>query len=125
MRNYDGGNVDKIMISNGPKNTNFRASYESQYYIVGTRSNRKTYQTLEFLLLEPLVDGQFIEFSYRKGIDEAWSEITSIQFGGMTGVSHLVPAVIADAELLQIRVRMSQTNGISTSNVKLLRIILR
>lgn len=125
MRNYDGGNVDKIMISNGPKNTNFRASYESQYYIVGTRSNRKTYQTLEFLLLEPLVDGQFIEFSYRKGIDEAWSEITSIQFGGMTGVSHLVPAVIADAELLQIRVRMSQTNGSSTSNVKLLRIILR
>jgi hypothetical protein len=119
-------NLSKVMITSASKNTNYLATYESPVYFVGSRQSRKSYQSIEFTLTEPLIAGQFIRISYRKSLVDAWTEIGDWGYTNVSGISHYDKALIADAEAIQIQIKLTQDPGtIFPYNVKLLRVILR
>ena len=108
------------------KITNYIATYESQLYIVGSRKSRKSYQDLEFTFSEPLQVGQGIKVSYRKDINASWTLIGTWDYSTIGGViSHYTKALIADAELVQIQIKLTQTGGTAFPyNTKLVKLIL-
>ena len=118
------GTTYEMLITDFRKNTNYTASYESQVYIVGSRSNRKTFQKLEFALAEPLIDGQGIKISYRKRVTDAYTLIGTYDFTTLGSViSHTDKALIADAEMVQVKIQLTQNSStVFPSNLNLINV---
>ncbi len=106
---------------------NYLAFYESQIFLVGSRQGRKTYQTIEFTLLEPLVSGQSLKLSYRKNGEVTYTEIGEWSYSTIgSQISHFDSALIADAEFVQLKIQLKQLSStIYPGNIKLLRVIIK
>lgn len=116
-----------ILYTTNSYRDNYYSYYESELFFVGTRQNRKTYQSVEFTLLEPMVDNQTIKLSYRQDGQSSYTTIGEWSYDDLGGVvSHYAPAYIADAEFVQIKIEMKQAESVPyPSNLKLLRVILK
>lgn len=117
--------VDRIMISSSGKVTNGRAEFSSPLYIVGDRLNRKSYQNLTITLSEPtLQTGDLISIYYRKNIKGAWTSIVDRTITDPFEISYTTKALIADAEMVQIKISLTPSGTSSTQNIKLLRLAI-
>lgn len=119
--------VGQIVTTDFVKNSSYKATYDSQLFIVGTCDNKKTYENINFTFSEPLIADQGIKVSYRKNTSETFTEIGTWNYSDIGGViSHSDSALIADAELVQLRVQLTQaTNTPFPSNVKLIRLEIK
>lgn len=107
----------------GIDKTDFRAytSYatfaESPLIVVGTRINPKTFKNLEFMLLQPLIATQGLKISYRKNLTDDYTLIGTFDFSTLGGVqSHNSKALIESAEILQIKVELTQSISVTVGN---------
>lgn len=117
----DGNSYGLDEISSYPY-SNYTAFLESELYQVGTRRNPKTYEHLEVALAKPLVSGQYVRVSYRKNLTDNYTVIATLDYSSTSvgKTTHLVKALIADAQFIQLKVELSQDNGTSTlKNVQL------
>jgi hypothetical protein len=102
--------------------SSYAAFFESELYQVGSRRNPKTYEHLEVALAKPLVSGQYVRVSYRKNLTDNYTVITTLDYSSTSvgKTTHLVKALIADAQFVQLKVELSQdASVVSTSNVHL------
>lgn len=100
----------------------YAAFFESELYQVGSRRNPKTYEYLEVALARPLISGQYVRVSYRKNLTDDYTVITTLDYTttSVGKTTHLVKALIADAQFVQLKVELSQDASVaSTSNVQL------
>lgn len=104
----------------------YAAVAESQLFEVGTRLERKTFQNIEFVLGKPLTTGQEIRISYRKNLTASYTTIGTFTFATLGAViSHNTNALISEAELVQIKVEITQPIIASFGeNIELLRVRL-
>ena len=116
------GSVGQIVTTDFYKNTDYKATFDSRLMIVGNADDKKSYQTLRFTFAEPLIAGQGIKVSYRKNGDATYTLIGTFDFATIGGViSHTTRALIADAEMLQIRIQLTQSSTTPfPANTKLL-----
>jgi hypothetical protein len=116
--------VGQIVTTDFVKNTSYKATYDSQLFIVGTIDNPKTFENITFTFLEPLLSGQGIKVSYRKNMTDSFTEIGTWDYSTIGGViSHTDKALIADAEIVQLRVQLTQaTSTPFPGNVQLIRL---
>jgi len=106
-------------------NLNANTRYDTQAYFVGSRKFRKSFQNIEFTLSQPLVANQSIKISYRKNLNDPFTEIGTWTYSELGGViSHYDKALIADAEMVQLRVELIQSSVIFGNNINLVRILL-
>lgn len=106
-------------------NSGYTAKWRTEVFIVGTRKNRKSYSTLEFLLTRPLIANQGIKIAYRKNLNDSFTTIGTFDYATLGGViSHDTKALIADAEMVQFEISLSYSSAVFGNNVNLLRIIL-
>lgn len=106
--------------------TSSGSTIESQLYYVGSRLNRKTFQNLEFLLAKPLASSQSITISYRKNLEDSYTQIGSYTYANLGAViSHNTPALIDDAEILQFKIELAQPTIASVgNNVNLMKVTI-
>lgn len=119
--------VYEIVQTSSTKYTDYIATYETEVFFVGTKQGRKSYQSLEFTLSEPLLSTQGVKISYRKDLTADYTEIGTWDFSTLGSViSHYGKALIADAEMVQIKIQLTQASSVPfPGNVKLLRVMLK
>lgn len=101
----------------------YKAKWRTEFFMVGSRKNRKSFNTLEFTLLEPLIANQGIRIAYRKNRSESFTTIGTFTFATLGSViSHDTKALIADAEMVQFEISLEYTSAIFGKNVDLIRI---
>lgn len=112
----------KLLQSSVTAYDGYIATYDSEVFRVGTNTHKASFSQLEFTLAEPLVTGQGIKISYRKNTSGSWTEIGTWTYAELSGVlSHNTKALIADAEIIQFRIQLTQpTNTVYGYNVNLL-----
>lgn len=104
-------------------NTGYTAKWRTEFFMVGSRNNRKSFNTLEFTLLEPLITNQGIRIAYRKNRSESFTTIGTFTFATLGSViSHNTKALIADAEMVQFEISLEYTSSVFGDNVNLIRI---
>ena len=104
-------------------NTGYTAKWRTEFFMVGSRNNRKSFNTLEFTLLEPLIANQGIRIAYRKNRSESFTTIGTFTFATLGSViSHNTKALIADAEMVQFEISLEYTSAVFGENVNLIRI---
>jgi len=104
-------------------NTGYTAKWRTEFFMVGSRNNRKSFNTLEFTLLEPLIANQGIRIAYRKNRSESFTTIGTFTFATLGSViSHNTKALIADAEMVQFEISLEYTSAVFGDNVNLIRI---
>ena len=98
---------------------------ESQMLQVGSRLNRKIFQNIEFTLGKPLADTQTITISYRKNLTENYTQIGTFSYSTLGSViSHNTKALIDEAEILQIKIQLSQPSATQIGNIELLKVTI-
>lgn len=106
-------------------NSNYTAKWRTGIFMVGNRKNRKSFNTLEFLLSKPLLANQGIKIAYRKNLNDSFTTIGTYDYSTLGSViSHETKALIADAEMVQFEISLTYSSSIFGYNVNLLRIIL-
>lgn len=106
-------------------NTSYTAKWRTEVFMVGSRKNRKSFSTLEFLLSKPLITNQGIKIAYRKNLNESFTTIGTYDYSTLGGViSHDTKALIADAEMVQFEISLTYSSAVFGNNVNLLRITL-
>jgi hypothetical protein len=104
-------------------NTGYTAKWRTEFFMVGSRNNRKSFNILEFTLLEPLIANQGIRIAYRKNRSESFTTIGTFTFATLGSViSHNTKALIADAEMVQFEISLEYTSAVFGDNVNLIRI---
>lgn len=106
-------------------NTSYTAKWRTEVFMVGTRKNRKSFSTLEFLLSKPLLANQGIKISYRKNLNDSFTTIGTYDYSTLGSViSHDTKALIADAEMVQFEISITYSSAIFGKNLNLLRVII-
>lgn len=106
-------------------NTSYTAKWRTEFFLVGTRKNRKSFNSLEFTLLEPLLVNQSIRVSYRKNRNDSFTTIGTFDYATLGGIiSHETKALIADAEMVQFEIALNYTSAVFGNNVNLLRVLI-
>ncbi len=108
----------------GYDNTTFRmytsyAGYvEFPAVIVSDHITPKTFKNIEFKLGYPLISGQGIKVSYRKNLTDAYTDLdATFDYTTLGGViSHNTAATITDAEVLQVKVALTQDPATAVPN---------
>lgn len=104
-------------------NTGYTAKWRTEFFIVGSRNNRRSFNTLEFTLLDPLITNQGIRIAYRKNRSESFTTIGTFTYATLGSViSHNTKALIADAEMVQFEISLEYTSAVFGENVNLIRI---
>lgn len=104
-------------------NTGYTAKWRTEFFIVGSRNNRRSFNTLEFTLLDPLITNQGIRIAYRKNRSESFTTIGTFTYATLGSViSHNTKALIADAEMVQFEISLEYTSAVFGDNVNLIRI---
>lgn len=106
--------------------TNHAAQIETQYYLIASRNQRKTFQHLEFLLGKPLTTGQEIKIYYRKNLTDSYTLLKTYSFSTMGAViSTDDSAALADVQAVQLKITLSQpTSAAASANIELLSITI-
>ena len=117
-------NIGEIVETDFIKNDNYKATYDTGFYVVGNFDHKKTYEHINILFLEPLISGQSIKVSYRKNPVESFTELGTWGFSEIGNViSHSARASISDVEMVQFRIQLTQnTTTPFPSNVRLVKI---
>lgn len=103
----------------------YKARWRTEAFFVGNARDKKAFEQLEFLLSKPLIANQGIKISYRKNLQDDFTEIDTWDYSDLGGViSHFAPAEIVDAEILQFEIALDYTSSIFGNNVNLLRIMI-
>jgi len=106
-------------------NTSYTARWRTEAFFVGTARTKKTFEQLEFMFSKPLIANQGIKISYRKNLTDSFTEIGTWTYSDIGGViSHLAPAQIADAELLQFEIAVNYSSAVFGNNVNLIRVLV-
>lgn len=120
-----GSSYELSRTSTTALNTNYTAKWKTEFFMVGSRNNRKSFNTLEFTLLEPLIANQGIRVAYRKNRSESFTTIGTFTFATLGSViSHNTKALIADAEMVQFEISLEYSSAVFGENVNLIRIIV-
>lgn len=106
--------IDTTATSSYSYSTDYSGYFDSPLYVVGTINNKKKYTEIEFQLAKPLAAGEGIKFYYRKNLNDSFTAIENQNGGTLTldfetlgaVISHIIPADITDAELLQFRIAL-------------------
>lgn len=118
-----GTDYELSVTSSTTLNTSYTAKWRTEFFMVGSRNNRKSFNSLEFTLLEPLIANQGIRIAYRKNRSESFTTIGTFTFATLGSViSHQTKALIADAEMVQFEISLEYTSAIFGKNVNLIRI---
>lgn len=97
--------------------TNSIALAESQIYRVGTKDNPTTFEHLEFTIGRPLTTGQEITIWYRKNATDDYTLIGNFTYTTLGAViSHATSALIAKAEIVQVKVALTQPTTSTIGN---------
>lgn len=105
------------------------ASFESKVLIVGNYSNKKSFNNLEWTFIKPLKTGQKIIIYYRDGIQGTWNSENWVKIHESTSnhigkYSTIDKAKIANAEVIQLKIELLNTNDSTVESPELLRLIL-
>lgn len=102
--------------------TSYASYFESALIQTGDNLTPKTFQNLEFRLGSPLISGQGIKIEYRKNLNDSYTTIGTFDYSTLGGViSHNTPALITDAEQVQIKISLTQaTTTPVPANVELI-----
>lgn len=104
--------VGESLIQDGVRYSGYQTVYESQLYRVGTFHNKKTFQQLEFALVQELRVGEGLKFNYRTTKNGAWIPIIQpdtapsgkFDFAHLGAViSHNFPPGIPECEFVEIQ----------------------
>lgn len=107
--------IDKTNTAN--RLTSYVAKIDSPLYMVGTTLNKRTFTEGEFQLAKPLASGEGIKIEQRINLTDAFAVIGTYDFATLGAVtSHQFIPGIADAEVVQIRVR--PTGSTTTPELK-------
>ena len=103
----------------------YKAKWRTEAFLVGNARDKKAFEQLEFLLTKPLITNQAIKISYRKNLNDSFTEIDTFSYSTLGGViSHFAPAEIVDAEILQFEIALDYTSSVFGQNVYLLRTLI-
>lgn len=103
----------------------YKAKWRTEAFFVGTARTKKTFEQLEFLFSKPLITNQGIKISFRKNLEEDFTTIDTFTYTNIGSIiSHLAPAEIADAELLQFEISLNYTSAVFGDNVNLVRVLV-
>lgn len=106
-------------------NTDYKARWRTQAFIIANARDKKTLEQLEFLLAKPLIANQGIKISYRTNLQDDFTEIDTWTYATLGGVlSHYAPAEITDAQIVQFEIALNYTSAIAGNNVNLLRTMI-
>lgn len=102
--------------------TDYMARWRTEAFFVGNARDKKTFEQLEFLFTKPLLTNQGIKISYRKNLQDDFTEIDTWEYSDLGSViSHFAPAEIVDAEILQFEIALNYSSAVFGNNVNLLR----
>lgn len=106
--------------------TNYTAYVESELFTVGTRDSRRSFNNVTFILSKPFEAGQGIRISYRKNTESTYTTVGEFTHTALGSVlSHSAKALIAEAEILQVKVELLQGYGNAYyKDLSLLQVIL-
>jgi hypothetical protein len=111
-------NVDTVLYNTL---ANYETVIESQLYVVGSRLNQKAFKNIEFTLSKPLNTSQQIEIAYRKNVSSDYRIVGTYTFANLGAViSHVAPALIDPCEIIQFRIRLTQTTQSTGVNINLI-----
>lgn len=106
-------------------NSGYTARWRTSAYIVGNARNKKTFEQLEFLLSKPLSSNQGVKISFRTNLQDSYTEIDTWEYSDIGAVmSHLAPAGISDAELVQFEIALNYSSSVVGYNVNMLRVLI-
>ncbi len=75
---------------------------------VGTYKNPRTFNNLLIDLVKPMVSGEGVRISYRKNLSASFTVIATFDYATYAGVANIMlPALIADADFVQLRVELT------------------
>lgn len=101
-----------------------KAIFESQVFVVGDYSNKKSYNELQWAFVTPLSSGQQIKIYYRKGITDSWTSIHESTTDHVGKYSTIAKALIPDVEVFQIKIELLNNTG-SNPTPELIRVLIR
>lgn len=108
---YQTGSTYGLKYTIGNPYADFSAEVESQVYIVGTATGKKTFQHIDFTLGKPLTDQQSLKLYYRKNTETSYTLIGTYSFSTLGAkLAHEDKAAIADAQIVQFKVQLAQDN---------------
>lgn len=112
-------------ISSNTRYSNYLANIVSPLILVGSKLIKKTFTQGEFVLASPLVSGQGLKLQYRKSLQGDWVDIGEFNFATLGSVlSHNFKALIGDAQVLQIKVLLTQNSANIGTDLELINIRL-
>ncbi len=111
------------------KYTGYKATIETQLYIVGNKLTPKTFENVEILFGQPLTAGQGIRLSYRLSTYGDYTTIGTWDYSTVGSVISIRDkALITNAQALQIKIEMTTQSGTSgivpSQNIELLSVTL-
>jgi len=113
-------------LNSGRLRNNYTSIIETDMVKVGSFLAKKTFENIEFSLVEPLVSGQSIKLSYRKNNKEDYTLIGTYDFTTQGSVlSWNDICAIHDAEFVQLKIELDQSLlTIYGSNINLLSVAI-
>lgn len=103
--------IDKVSTS---RYTGYQARVDSSYYPVGTQSKPQTFSELEFELVEPLLSGQGVRFSYRTDLVSSFTQTEPYTFDNSTYgeiQGGLAKLQVETKQGIQVRIEMTSPAG--------------
>lgn len=96
--------------------TGYQGYIESPAHQVGLRLKKRTFQQMEIILDRPLSTGEAIEVDYRKNLSDEYETAVTMNYATYEDVMSInVPAKITDAELVQLRIKLTTGTASNTS----------
>lgn len=119
------GSTYELSKTSTTLNTSYVARWRTEVFFVGNARDKKTYEQIEFLFTKPLIANQGIKISFRRNLNDSFTEINTWTYSSLGGViSHFDQAKIADAELLQFEISLNYSSAIFGNNVNLARVMV-
>lgn len=108
--------IGKVSTSNN-RQTSYTSYFESIFYPVGLRGQKKSFDKVEVQLSRPLQTGEGVRIKYRKNINDSWTTLGTQTYTTNGAVSSLEFAGIHNLENLQLRVELTTGATVNTPYV--------
>ena len=107
-----------LVGQNGYRVTSYGAYADTAMVIVGRPTRKRSFSEIEFQLTKALSTGQGVRLAYRKNLTDAFTTIGTYDFSTYGAVaSGTLPASIADAEKVQLRISITTSGSDTTSPI--------